>query len=159
MTDWGRGKGVWPKELSAAAERLVINCHSCVNAATQWAGIAALEGAGEPVRHMVKGLGERREVIVAALNSLPGIRCANPGGAFYTFPNVEGTGYSARDLQGDLLDKTGVATIAGTSFGAFGENYLRFSYANSLEAITLAIGPVRGFFCNLPPKTRPYCFS
>src|SRR5260370_33498438 len=152
MTDWGRGKGVWPKELSAAAERLVINCHSCVNAATQWAGIAALEGPREPVHHMVKAFAERREVIVAALNSLPGIRCANPGGAFYTFPNVEGTGYSARDLQGDLLDKTGWATIAGTSFGAFGENYLRFSYANSLEAITEAIERIRDFLGNQPHK-------
>ena len=93
-----------------------------------------------------------RSVIVAALNSLPGIRCANPGGAFYTFPNVEGTGYSARDLQGELLDKAGVATIAGTSFGAFGENYLRFSYANSLEAITEAIERIRNFLGNLPHK-------
>jgi aspartate/methionine/tyrosine aminotransferase len=101
---------------------------------------------------MVKAFAERREVIVAALNSLPGVRCANPGGAFYTFPNVEGTGYSARDLQGELLDKAGVATIAGTSFGAFGENYLRFSYANSLEAITEAIERIRDFLGNLPHK-------
>src|SRR6266436_2729033 len=131
MTGWRLGYGVWPEALFAAAERLAINCHSCVNAATQWAGIAALEGPREPVHRMVKAFAERREVIVAALNSLPGIRCANPGGAFYTFPNVEGTGYSARDLQGDLLDNAGVATIAGTSFGAFGEDYLRFSYASS----------------------------
>jgi aspartate/methionine/tyrosine aminotransferase len=152
MTGWRMGYGVWPKALFAAAERLAINCHSCVNAATQWAGIAALEGPREPVHRMVKAFAERREVIVAALNSLPGIRCANPGGAFYTFPNVEGTGYSARDLQGELLDKTGVATIAGTSFGAFGENYLRFSYANSLEAITEAIERIRNFLGNLAHK-------
>jgi aspartate/methionine/tyrosine aminotransferase len=152
MTGWRMGYGVWPKALFAAAERLAINCHSCVNAATQWAGIAALEGPREPVHRMVKAFAERREVIVAALNSLPGVRCANPGGAFYTFPNVEGTGYSARDLQGELLDKAGVATIAGTSFGAFGENYLRFSYANSLEAITEAIERIRDFLGNLPHK-------
>jgi aspartate aminotransferase len=152
MTGWRMGYGVWPTALFAAAERLAINCHSCVNAATQWAGIAALEGPREPVHRMVKAFAERREVIVAALNSLPGIRCANPGGAFYTFPNVEGTGYSARELQGELLDKTGVATIAGTSFGAFGENYLRFSYANSLEAITEAIERIRNFLGNLPHR-------
>src|SRR6266851_5802193 len=96
MTGWRMGYGVWPKPLFAAAERLAINCHSCVNAATQWAGIAALEGPREPVQRMVKAFAERREVIVAALNSLAGVRCANAGGAFYTFPNVEGTGYSAR---------------------------------------------------------------
>src|SRR6266481_2699405 len=152
MTGWRMGYGVWPKALFPHAERLAINCHSCVNAATQWAGIAALEGPREPVERMVKAFAERREVIVAALNSLTGIRCANPGGAFYTFPNVEGTGYSARDLQGELLDKAGVATIAGTSFGAFGENYLRFSYANSLAAITEAIERIRNFLGNLPHR-------
>src|SRR6202030_2419218 len=152
MTGWRLGYGVWPKALFAAAERLAINCHSCVNAATQWAGIAALEGPREPVERMVKAFAERREVIVAALNSLPGIRCVQPGGAFYAFPNISGTGYSARDLQGELLDKAGVATIAGTSFGAFGENYLRFSYANSLEAITEAIERIRDFLGNLPHK-------
>ena len=87
-----------------------------------------------------------------ALNSLPGIRCVQPGGAFYAFPNIAGTGYSARDLQGELLDKAGVATIAGTSFGAFGEDYVRFSYASSVEAITEAIDRIRNFLGNLPRK-------
>src|SRR5712691_244365 len=154
MTGWRMGYGVWPKALFAAAERLAINCHSCVNASAQYAGIAALEGPREPVWRMIKAFAERREVIVAALNSLPGIRCANPGGAFYTFPNVEGTGYGARELQGELLDKAGVATIAGTSFGAFGEDYIRFSYANSLEAITEAIERIRNFLGNLPGAPR-----
>jgi aspartate/methionine/tyrosine aminotransferase len=150
MTGWRMGYGVWPKALFAHAERLAINCHSCVNAATQWAGIAALEGPREPVHRMVKAFAERREAIVAALNSLPGVRCANPGGAFYTFPNIAGTGYDARSFQSELLDKTGVATIAGTSFGAFGEDYIRFSYANSLEAITEAVERIRNFLGNLP---------
>jgi aspartate aminotransferase len=136
MTGWRMGYGVWPKALFAAAERLAINCHSCVNAATQYAGIAALEGPREP--------------IVAALNGLPGVRCAMPGGAFYTFPNIAGTGYDARSFQSELLDQAGVATIAGTSFGAFGEDYIRFSYANSLEAITEAIERIRNFLGNLP---------
>src|SRR5204862_479129 len=96
MTGWRMGYGVWPKALFPHAERLAINCHSCVNAATQWAGIAALEGPREPVERMVKAFTERREVIVAALNSLPGVRCVQPGGAFYAFPNISGTGYSAR---------------------------------------------------------------
>src|SRR4030088_1433364 len=152
MTGWRMGYGVWPKALFPHAERLAINCHSCVNAATQWAGIAALEGPREPVERMVKAFAERREVIVAALNSLPGVRCVQPGGAFYAFPNIAGTGYSARDLQGELLDKTGVATLAGTSFGAFGEDYVRFSYASSVEAISEAIERIRNFLGNLPRK-------
>jgi aspartate aminotransferase len=150
MTGWRMGYGVWPKEIFPSAERLAINCHSCVNAATQYAGIAALEGPREPVERMVRAFAERREVIVAALNSLPGVSCTTPGGAFYTFPNISGTGYDARRFQSELLDRTGVATIAGTSFGAFGENYVRFSYANSLEAITEAIERIRGFLGNLP---------
>jgi aspartate aminotransferase len=152
MTGWRMGYGVWPKAVLPYAERLAINCHSCVNAATQYAGIAALEGPREPVHRMVRAFAERREVIVAALNGLPGVRCATPGGAFYTFPNIAGTGLDARSFQSELLDRAGVATIAGTSFGAFGEDYIRFSYANSLEAITEAIERIRGFLGNLPRK-------
>jgi aspartate aminotransferase len=143
MTGWRMGYGVWPEALFPHAERLAINCHSCVNAATQFAGIAALQGPREPVHRMVQAFAERREVIIAALNQLPGIRCATPGGAFYAFPNISGTGYDARGFQSDLLDKVGVATIAGTSFGAFGEDYVRISYANSLPAIAEAIDRIR----------------
>ena len=82
---------------------------------------------------MVAAFAERREVIVAGAEPAAGVRCAKPGGAFYTFPNVSGTGYDARTLQTELLDEAGVATIAGTSFGAFGEDYMRLSYANSLD--------------------------
>jgi aspartate/methionine/tyrosine aminotransferase len=143
MTGWRMGYGVWPEALFAAAERLAINCHSCVNAAVQFAGIAALTGPREPVARMVAAFAERREMIVEALNGLPGFRCARPGGAFYTFPNVTGTALDARALQGRLLEEAGVATISGTSFGAFGEGYLRFSYANSREAIAEAIERIR----------------
>ena len=152
MTGWRMGYGVWPKAVFADAERLAINCHSCVNAATQYAGIAALEGPREPVLRMVKAFAERREMIVAALNSLPGVRCATPGGAFYTFPNVAGTGFDVRTLQGKLLDEAGVATVAGTSFGEFGEGYLRFSYANSAEAIAEAVARIRQLLGNLPAR-------
>ena len=152
MTGWRMGYGVWPKDIFPHAERLAINCHSCVNAAAQYAGIAALEGPREPVRRMVEAFAERRKYIVAALNALPGVRCANPGGAFYTFPNIADTGYDARTFQSELLDKAGVATIAGTSFGAFGENYVRLSYANSLEAIEEAIERIRTFLGNRPAR-------
>jgi len=152
MTGWRLGYGVWPKQLFAHAERLAINCHSCVNAATQFAGIAALKGPREPVERMVRAFAERREYIAGALNSLPGVRCANPGGAFYTFPNVAGTGYDAKTLQTELLDKTGVATIAGTSFGSFGEDYIRISYANSLANLQEAVERIRKFLGNLPGR-------
>ena len=92
MTGWRMGYGVWPKALFAAAERLAINCHSCVNAAAQFAGIAALTGPREPVARMVAAFAERRRFVVDALNRVPGFRCVRPGGAFYTFPNVTGTG-------------------------------------------------------------------
>jgi aspartate aminotransferase len=150
MTGWRLGYGVWPKALFGSAERLAINCHSCVNASAQFAGIAALEGPREPVRRMVRAFAERREMIVAALNGLPGFRCAQPGGAFYTFPYVAGTGFDARTLQGKLLEEAGVATVAGTSFGEFGEGYLRFSYANSREAIAEAVARIRKLLGNLP---------
>jgi aspartate aminotransferase len=155
MTGWRLGYGVWPEALFPAAERLAINCHSCVNAAAQFAGIAALTGPREPVRRMVAAFAERREIIVAELNRLPGVRCQRPGGAFYTFPNIEGTGLDARTFQSRLLDEAGVATIAGTSFGAFGEGYLRLSYAASREAIAEAIARMGRFLGNLPEANRP----
>jgi aspartate aminotransferase len=154
MTGWRMGYGVWPEPLFAAAERLAINCHSCVNAAAQFAGLAALTGPREPVQAMVSAFAERRRFIVEALNGLPGVRCARPGGAFYTFPNVAGTGLDARRLQNRLLEEAGVATIAGTSFGEFGEGYLRFSYANSREAIGEAIERMRTLLGNLDPRDR-----
>jgi aspartate aminotransferase len=154
MTGWRMGYGVWPEAMFAAAERLAINCHSCVNSAAQFAGIAALTGPREPIARMVAAFAERREMIVEALNGLPGFGCARPGGAFYTFPNVTGTGLDARTLQRRLLEEAGVATIAGTSFGAFGEGYLRFSYANSREAIAEAIERIRQLLGSSPlPKS------
>ncbi len=144
MTGWRLGFGIWPKEIFAHAERLAINCHSCVNASAQYAGIAALTGPQEPARQMVKAFAERRQYIVKALGDLPGFRCANPGGAFYAFPNVAGTGLDARSLQSVLLEEAGVATLSGTSFGRFGEGYLRFSYAASLPALKEAVERIHG---------------
>jgi len=143
MTGWRLGYGVWPKALVDAAERLAINCHSCVNAAAQFAGIAALEGPQDAVDEMVAAFDRRRRVIVSELNQIAGFRCVEPGGAFYAFPNIEGTGLDAGSLQDRLLDEAGVATVAGTSFGRQGEGYLRFSYANSTENIREAMRRVR----------------
>lgn len=138
MTGWRLGYSVWPASLVRHAERLAVNCHSCVNAATQYAGIAALKGPQDAVDEMVKAFDGRRRVIVDALNALPGFRCVEPGGAFYAFPNITDTGMNARDLQRRMLEEAGVATVAGTSFGAMGEGFIRFSYAASTEDIRKA---------------------
>jgi aspartate aminotransferase len=135
MTGWRLGYAVWPEGLAEHATRLAINIHSCVNAATQWAGIEALKGPQDAVDRMVAAFDERRRIILERLNELPGVRCVRPGGAFYAFPNISGTGYSARRLQDDLLNEVGVALVAGTSFGDQGEGYIRFSYANSIANI------------------------
>jgi aspartate/methionine/tyrosine aminotransferase len=139
MTGWRLGFSVWPKALSEHATRLCVNSHSCVNAATQYAGIAALDGPQDAVHAMVKAFDERRRVIVPMLNQLPGFKCVNPGGAFYAFPDITGTGMSARELQTRMLEEAGVATVAGTSFGVHGEGFIRFSYANSTDNIRKAI--------------------
>ena len=148
MTGWRLGYAVWPTDLADHATRLAINCHSCVNAPTQYAGIAALTGPQNDVDIMIKAFDERRRVIVSELNQVEGFHCTEPGGAFYAFPNIEGTRMSARALQDQLLEKAGVAIIAGTSFGAQGEGYVRFSYANSTENIREAIRRVREFLGN-----------
>jgi aspartate aminotransferase len=157
MTGWRLGYSVWPKALFPLAERLAINCHSCVNASAQFAGIAALEGPREPVLRMVAAFAERRRFITAALAGLPGFRCGNPGGAFYAFPNVSGTGLDCRALEALFLQEAGVATIAGTRFGAFGEGYLRISYAASREALAEAVSRVRTVLerQTAARKTRP----
>ncbi|MGY3436927.1 MULTISPECIES: pyridoxal phosphate-dependent aminotransferase [unclassified Marinovum] len=143
MTGWRLGFAVWPDAAVDHVTRLCINDHSCVNASAQYAGLAALTGPQDAVRDMVAQFDTRRQVIVEALNSLPGVRCSDPGGAFYAFPNIEGTGMSAMEAQNRFLDEAGVATVAGTSFGAMGEGYIRFSYANSQENIVAAIDRIR----------------
>ncbi len=142
MTGWRLGYALWPEELVAHATRLAINCHSCVNAPTQFAGIAALQGPQDSVHQMVAAFDERRGVIVDLLNRIPGFSCRTPGGAFYAFPNITGTGLTAHELQNRLLDEVYVATVAGTAFGHLGEGYVRFSYANSIENIRTALDRV-----------------
>lgn len=146
MTGWRLGYALWPESLVDTATRLAINCHSCVNAATQYAGIAALEGPQDSVHEMVRAFDERRKVIVDELNAIEGFTCRTPKGAFYAFPNISGTGQSAREVQDKLLNEAYVATVAGTSFGHLGEDYVRFSYANSVENIQAALERVRKIY-------------
>jgi aspartate aminotransferase len=143
MTGWRLGYAVWPDAAVEHVTRLCINDHSCVNAATQYAGLAALQGPQDAVSTMVAQFDRRREIIVRELNALPGFRCADAAGAFYAFPNIEGTGMASREAQNRFLEEAGVATVSGTSFGAWGEGYLRFSYANSAENILEAVRRIR----------------
>lgn len=142
MTGWRLGFAVWPEAAVAHATRLAINCHSCVNASAQFAGLAALTGPQDDVRDMVAQFDARRRVIVDGLNALPGVSCTTPRGAFYAFANITGTGLTSAQAQDMFLDKAGVATIAGTSFGAMGEGFLRFSYANSAANIQAALSRI-----------------
>ena len=154
MTGWRLGMSVWPKDVIGHAEKLAVNCHSCVNAPTQFAGLAALTGPQDAVHEMVAAFDGRRRVIVDALNGLDGVSCVEPGGAFYAFPNITGTGMDAKTLQTRLLEEAGVAVIAGTSFGAHGEGYLRFSYANSTENIVAAIDRIGAMLAAGPAAAR-----
>lgn len=142
MTGWRLGWGLWPEKLAPLAGKLAVNTHSCVNAATQYAGIEALQGPQDAVATMLKAFDTRRKRVVEMLNALPGVSCVNPLGAFYAFPNITGTGIGSDELQNRLLQDTGVAAISGNSFGILGEGYLRFSYANSLENIEEAMNRI-----------------
>jgi len=142
MTGWRLGFGVFPQALVEPVTRLVINSVSCTSAFSQYAAIAALEGPNEPVERMVAEFRRRREVIVAGLNQIPGFTCQQPGGAFYVFPRVREVGLPAAELAERLLVRGGVACLPGTAFGAHGEGYLRFSYANSVERIREALAAV-----------------
>ncbi|MGH2410218.1 MAG: pyridoxal phosphate-dependent aminotransferase [Chloroflexota bacterium] len=139
MTGWRLGYGVMPLALVPHISRLMTNSNSCTAAFTQWAGAEAITGDQTPVERMRAEFLRRREVIVAGLNALPGVRCAMPKGAFYAFPNITATGFSSKELAGRLLDEAGVATLSGSSFGSGGEGYLRLSYANSVENIQEAL--------------------
>jgi len=142
MTGWRLGFGVFPSWLTEPVTRLVINSVSCTSAFSQYAAIAALTGPWEPVERMVEEFAVRREVIVEGLNRIPGIRCVEPAGAFYAFPSVRDLGVGSKHLADQLLERAGVACLAGTAFGRAGEGYLRFSYANSVERIREALEAV-----------------
>jgi aspartate aminotransferase len=150
MTGWRLGYGIWPQALIGAAETLAINIHSCVNASAQYAGIAALTGPQDAVGEMVSAFDARRRVVVEALNQLPGVTCTLPGGAFYAFPNVTGSGWEDKALATALLEEAGVALLAGSGFGRYGEGFLRISYANSTENILEAVSRMADFLARNP---------
>jgi aspartate aminotransferase len=143
MTGWRLGFGVFPPALVEPVTRLVINSVSCTSAFSQFAAIAALQGPWEPVEQMVAEFRRRRDVIVAGLNDIPGLSCLEPAGAFYVFPNITGTGLTSSQLAAMLLDDAGVAALGGPAFGTFGEGFLRFSYANSVENIQAALAAIK----------------
>jgi aspartate/methionine/tyrosine aminotransferase len=143
MTGWRLGYGVMPKWLADAVVKLMVNSNSCTASFTQRAGIEALEGPQDAVDAMVKEFKRRRDAIVKALNTIPGFRCPVPAGAFYVFPNVQGTGMDSKELADYLLYEGGVACLDGKCFGAEGDGYLRFSYANSLDNILEAVERIR----------------
>lgn len=143
MTGWRAGYGVMNTELAKLIAQLMTNSNSCTNSMVQKACIEAYEGPQDSVEVMKAEFMARRDIIVDGLNSIKGFSCIVPNGAFYAFPNITKTGYSSKDLNEILLYKGGVAALSGTSFGEYGEGYLRFSYANSRENIKEAIKRIK----------------
>ena len=139
MTGWRLGYGVMPAELADAVAKLQTNCNSCTASFTQVAGAEALTGPQDEAEAMVAEFKARRDLLVDGLNAIPGITCKLPKGAFYVFPNVSALGKTSSELESLLLDEYGVAALSGTAFGAHGEGYLRFSYANSQAQIRKAL--------------------
>ena len=145
MTGWRMGWSVWPNALYDKARKLAVNAWSCVNAPSQIAGIAAIDGPQDAVDNMMQAFDTRRNLVVDKMNAIDGVTCATPKGAFYAFPNISKTGWKAKELASALLEETGVATIGGPDFGILGEGYIRLSYANSEENIERAIERIKAF--------------
>ena len=131
--------------MADAVNMLMVNSNSCTASFTQRAGLAAITGPQDDATKMVREFQTRRDLFVRELNTIPGVRCQVPDGAFYAFPNIAGTGWKSKALADALLEKGGVACLSGTSFGAYGEGYLRFSMANSLENLNEAAARMRRF--------------
>ena len=142
MTGWRMGYGVMRADLAAQVARLMTNSNSCTASFTQVAGVEALQGDQSSVEHMRSEFQRRRDVFVTALNQIRGFSCRMPKGAFYVFPNITATGWQSKPLADALLEEAGVACLSGTSFGDFGEGYLRFSIANSMENLNLALAKI-----------------
>jgi aspartate/methionine/tyrosine aminotransferase len=142
MTGWRMGYGVMRADLATHVARLMTNSNSCTASFTQVAGIEALRGDQSSVEKMCAAFKRRRDLMVAGLNKIKGFSCRLPKGAFYTFPNITGTGWKSKKLADALLDDAGVAGLSGTAFGEYGEGYLRFSVANSMENLEKALGRI-----------------
>ena len=143
MTGWRLGYGVFPEFLVEPATRLMTNSVSCTSVFSQMAAIAALEGPQDSVEVMMEEFTKRRDLVVEGLNSLPGVTCPVPKGAFYAFPNIIGTGLSSVEFAEKAMHEAGVALLAGTAFGEFGDGYVRISFANSQENLQEAISRLR----------------
>jgi len=148
MTGWRIGYGLMPPALVEPVNKLMVNSNSCTASFTQRAAIAALTGPQEPAEAMIAEFRRRRDVFINRINQIPGFRCPMPEGPFYAFPSLEATGWKSKALADALLDKAGVACLSGTAFGAFGEGYLRFSYANSEEHLLEAAERISHFFAS-----------
>lgn len=145
MTGWRLGYIIAPKQFMDPLDRLAVNFFASTAHFTQYAGITALTKTARDVRRMVVAFERRRDILVKGLNAIPGITCHTPEGAFYVFPNITKTGMSSQMLAEELLEKAGVALLAGTAFGPHGEGYLRLSYANSLKNIRLGISRIKKY--------------
>ena len=145
MTGWRLGYGVMRADLAQQVTLLMTNSNSCTASFIQMAGVEAISGDQSSVDRMREEFCRRREVIVTGLNRIPGFRCAQPHGAFYVFPNIQATGRDSRSLADAILKEAGVACLAGTAFGAWGEGHLRFSFANSVENIREALSRIESW--------------
>ena len=143
MTGWRLGWAVWPEKLVEHVIKFCVNNHSCVNAAIQHGAIAALDGPDDPINFMMEKFTKRRKLIFDGLNSIKGIECSLPGGAFYAFPNVIGTGMNGKDFAKKCLHEAGVAIVPGTAFGKRAEDYVRFSFAASQDNISKALENIK----------------
>jgi aspartate/methionine/tyrosine aminotransferase len=145
MTGWRMGWSIWPDQLYDKIQKLAVNCWSCVNAPSQFAGIAAIDGPQNEVTKMLAAFDRRRKLVIEKINAIDNLSCATSKGAFYAFPNISKTGWQAKKLATALLEESGVATIGGPDFGILGEGYIRLSYANSEENIIRAIERIKAF--------------
>jgi len=143
MTGWRMGWSVWPEKLIPHVNKLIINSVSCVNAPSQFAGIAALDGPDQPIDDMMKEFDRRRKFIYTGLNNLSGVECSMPGGAFYAFPKVIGTGMNGSEFSKKCMHQAGVAIVPGTAFGKTSIDYVRFSFAASMENIEKALEKIK----------------
>ncbi len=145
MTGWRLGFGIYPQNIFSYAEKLAINCHSCVNSAAQFAGIEALRGSQKSVNDMIENFKSRRNFLVDQLNLIKNIECKKPGGAFYVFPRINKKNLTSTEISKYLLEKKYIATVPGSSFGENGEGFLRISYANSIENLSKFVECLKQF--------------
>ena len=145
MTGWRLGYGIFPKNIFSYAEKLAINCHSCVNTASQYAGIEALRGSQKTVENMINEIQNRRNFLVDELNRIKNVECRIPGGAFYVFPKVSKNNMESNEISKYLLEKKFIATVPGSSFGTNGEGFLRISYANSIDNLRIFVNCLKDF--------------